>query len=41
MMKVLSFRFYKILGPFKMLTVKGFSETVFFRDFYNEFFDTL
>ena len=30
MMKVLSCRFYKSLGPFNMLTVKGCSETVFF-----------
>ena len=30
MIKVLSCRFYKSLGPFNMLTVKGCSETVFF-----------
>ena len=32
MKKVLSCRFYKDLGHFKMLTVKGCSETVFFRE---------
>ena len=30
MMKVFSFRFYKSLGPFNMLTVKGSSETAFY-----------
>ena len=30
--KVLSCRFYKDLGHFKMLTIKGCSETVFFRE---------
>ena len=41
MMKMLSFRFYKIVGPFNMLTVEGCSETVFFREWSNQVFDSL
>ena len=40
-MKVLSSKFYKSLGPFNMLTVKGCSETVFFREQFNLVFDSL
>ena len=39
--KVLSWRFYKWLGRFNMLTVKGCSETVFFREWSNQVFDSL
>ena len=41
MMKVLSCRFYKSLGPFNMLTVKGVSETVFFKEWSNQVFHSL
>ena len=40
-MKVLSSKFYKNLGPFNMLTVEPCSETVFFREFSNQVFDSL
>ena len=40
-MKVLSCRIYKSLGSFNMLTVKGCSETVFFREWSNQIFDSL
>ena len=40
-MKGLSCTFYKILRPFHMLTVKGCSETVFFREWPNQVFDSL
>ena len=38
-MKVLSSRFYKSLGPFNMFTFKGCSQTVFFREWSNQVFD--
>ena len=41
MMQALSRRFYKSLAPFHMLTVKGCSETVFFRESSNQVFDIL
>ena len=41
MMKVLSCTYWKSLGPFNMLTVKGCSETVFFREWSNQVFDSL
>ena len=41
LMKVLSYTFYKSLVPFNMLTVKGCSETVFFRELFNQVFDSL
>ena len=40
-MKVLSCRIYNSLGPFNMLTIKGCSETVFFREWSNQVFDSL
>ena len=40
-MKVLSCSIYKSLGPFNMLTIKGCSETVFFREWSNQAFDSL
>ena len=40
-MKVLSCKICKSLGPFNMLTVKGCSETVFFREWSNQVFDSL
>ena len=40
-MKVLSYRFYKSSGPFNNFTVKGCSETVFFRECSNLVFDSL
>ena len=39
--KVLSRRFYKSFAPFNTLTVKGCSETVFFREWSNQVFDSL
>ena len=39
--KVLSCRIYKSLGTFNLLTVKGCSETVFFRERSNQVFDSL
>ena len=39
--KVLSWRFYKSFRPFNMLTVKGCSKTVFFREWSNQIFDSL
>ena len=41
MIKVLSCRFYKSLGPFKMLTGKGFSETVSVREWSNQVIHSL
>ena len=41
MMKVLTWRFYGSSGPFNMLTVKGCSEMVFFREWSNQVFDSL
>ena len=41
MMKVLSCTYWKSLGPFNMLTVKGCSETVVFRERSNQVFDSL
>ena len=41
MMKVLSCTFYKSLGHFNMLTVKECSETVFFREWSKQVFDSL
>ena len=38
MMKVLSCRFVKSLGPFNMLTVRGCSGTVFFREWSHQVF---
>ena len=40
-MKVLSRRFYQSFGPFNVLTVKGCSETLLFREWSNEVFDSL
>ena len=40
-MKVLSCSIYKSLGPFNMLTIKGCSETLFFREWSNQVFDSL
>ena len=40
-MKVLSWRLYKSLGPFNMFTVKGCSETVFFKEWTNQVIDSL
>ena len=40
-MKVLSSRIYKSLGHFNLLTVKGCSETVFFREWSHQVFDSL
>ena len=40
-MKTLSSKFYKSSGHFNMLTVKGCSETVFFREWSNQVFDSL
>ena len=40
-MKVLSCRIYKSLGPFNMLTATGCSETVFFREWCNQVFESL
>ena len=40
-MKVLSCRIYKSLGPFNMLTIKGCSQTVFFRECSNQVCDSL
>ena len=40
-MKVLSCRIYKSLGTFNMLTVKGCSETGFFREWSKQVFDSL
>ena len=39
--KVLSCKFDKSLGSFNMLTVKGSSETVFFREWSNQLFQSL
>ena len=41
MMKVLSCTFYKSLGPFNILAVKGCSETVLFWEWYNQVIDSL
>ena len=41
MMKVLSYRFYKTLGPFNMLIFKRISETVFYKEWSNETFHSL
>ena len=41
MMKVLSFRFYESLGHFNTLTVKACSETMFFREWSKQVFDSL
>ena len=41
MMKVLSFRFYKSLRPFNTFTAKRCSQTVFFREWSNQVFDSL
>ena len=41
MMKLLLCKFYKSLGPFSMLTVKGGSEMVIFREWANQVFDNL
>ena len=40
-MKVLSCSICKSLGPFNMLTIKGCSETVFFRELSNQAFHSL
>ena len=40
-MKKLSCRNYKSLGPFNMLTVKGVSEAVFFKEWSNRVFHSL
>ena len=40
-MKVLSCRISKSLGNFKLLTIKGCSETVFFREWSKQVFDSL
>ena len=40
-MKVLSCRIYKTLGPFNMLTITGCSEMVFPREWSNQVFDNL
>ena len=39
--KVLSWKFYKSLRPFNMLTVKGCSETVFVREWPNQVIERL
>ena len=41
MVKVVSSTFYNSLGPFKMLTVKGCSETVYFREWSNQVIESL
>ena len=40
-MKVLSLRFYNSLGRFNVLTLKGYSEKRFFREWSNEISDSL
>ena len=40
-MNVLSWKFYKSLGSFNMLSAKGCSETVLFRERSNQLFDSL
>ena len=40
-MKVLSCKICNSMGPFNMLTVKGRPETVFFREWSNQVFDSL
>ena len=40
-MEVLSSGFYKPLGPFSMFTVKGCSETVFFRERCNQVIESM
>ena len=39
--KVLARRFYKSLGSFNMSILKGCSETVFFREWSNQVFDSV
>ena len=41
MVKVLSYRFHKCFGPFNMLIFQGCSETTLFREWSNQFFDSL
>ena len=41
MMKAFSRRFYKSVGAFNILTFKELSETVFFREFFKQVFDSL
>ena len=41
MMINLSCRFHKYLGPFNMLTAKGFSETALSREWFNQVIDSL
>ena len=41
MVKVLSWRFHKCFGFFKMLIVKGYSETGLLREWLNQVFDSL